>query len=154
MTRSTSFISINVFTLVNCPQVKHDNHKELCVYRHSGSRKCQTVDTESALTLLSTSQLPKSITERWNLHTREVKDVPNIKDLLVFLTNYVNLTASANNTLVRSEFTNEPCKRPIISAHATQPSQAKNQQLNCLRSYITAPLSKKTENCRCQARIC
>jgi len=127
----------HVLALINCSSVKHDTHKELCAFIDTFSLNIRALenakqfDAESILTSIATYKLPKVITDRWSLHTRDTKTVPKIKDLLAFLTEHVNSTASASAVLAKLDVAREPARKPRAAVHVTQPATTRNQSGVC-----------------------
>ncbi len=127
----------HVMALINCQAVKHDTHKELCAFIDTFSLNIRALenakqfDAESILTSIATSKLPKVITDRWSLHTRDTKDVPKVKDLLAFLTEHANSTATASNVLNRAEMGRDPARKPKAAVHVSQPSTSRSNSGAC-----------------------
>ncbi len=119
--------------LINCQSVKHDTHEELRAFiidtfslNIRALENAKQFDAESILTSIATSKLPKVITDRWSLYTRDTKAVPKVKDLLVFLTEQANSTATASNILNRAEMGKDSARKPKAAVHVSQPSTSQS----------------------------
>ena len=135
----------HVMSLVNCPPVRQGSYKELSswveTYRlnMTSLKNTKRYDLGSFLTSLATTQLPKNLTELWKFHSKENPGVPDIDELLDFMSDYADATEGSILISTNSE-PREPIKKPKAAVYKVQSSQPRERTDSCTACHHSSVL--------------
>ena len=99
--------------------------------KHYVVQNTKRYDLSSFITSLATTQLPKNLTEHWKLHSKENPGVPDIDELLDFMSDYADATEGSILTSTKSEPW-EPIKKPKVEVYNKHSLSVEREQVPVL----------------------